>query len=212
MSLFQIKDIMTVKRVFIILVAIFITMAATGSPVYVVNWLEMTFSPSRNKTLLVMVRASSVEAVEKISNMTNNTVFPFTAFAIVSVCTVILVIKLQQSRKWREKSTTIFKADGVSHRTQKVAKMVVMISSLFIACFIPMSALFIGMFLIPGLSVDGINFTVILLVGGIGTILESINSSMNIFMYYRMSSKYRVAFHGLFCLWSRKAVSADVVA
>lgn len=188
------------KRECVFVVCVFIVFIATGSPNYVVSRLDMAFVPSRNKTLVALIHTANRETVKKMSHIINNTVIPIMAFVIISVCTVILVIKLRQTTKWRQKATSYVQADLTSHRTQKVTKMVVMISSLFIACFIPLSILFISITFVPSLNIDGRNLGTVLLVGGTGTILESINAGMNIFIYYHMSSKYREAFHETFCL------------
>lgn len=52
---------------------------------------------------------------------------------------------------------------------------------------------------IPELYVGGSYLRVGIILGGLVLLLESINSSANIFIYYHMSSKYRTVFQTLFC-------------
>lgn len=170
------------------------------APIYVVNRLEFKFYSARNKSILGLVFTSDRERVEKFSFAINNVCVPFTSFTVITVCTVVLVVKLRRTARWRQTSTVSDQADASTRRSQKVAKMVVMISTLFIACFIPFSIIFIAMALEPDLSLDGKYRHLIIILGGIGTVLESINSSMNIFIYYHMSSKYRSVLRQLFHL------------
>lgn len=190
------KILVTPKRVSIIIVSLYIVLFFSAAPSYTVNRIGMKFSPARNKTLLGLIFTDNQVEVEKISYAINNTFVPFTAFVIISVCTVTLVIKLKSKTEWRKKSTTS-QAD-VSNRNQKVAKMIVIISTLFIISFIPVSVNFMAMSLVPGLSIGGRYINTLSLTIGIGLILESVNSSVNILVYYKMSSNYRTVFQNIF--------------
>lgn len=194
----QVKRILTPRRVAVILGCMFGALLVSVAPVYVVNKLRMVFFPHRNKTILGLVYTEDRARVEQGSYAFNNVLVPFSAFALIIVCTIILVVKLRNQSKWRQKSTTT--GDKLSSRDQKVTKMVVMISTLFIACFVPVCINFIAMSVIPELSVDGRLRNTIIIFQGVGFILESTNSAVNIFIYYQMSTKYRRMFHQLFCL------------
>lgn len=113
------------------------------------------------------------------------------SFVIVFVCTVTLVVKLQDKTKWRQMSTASGQADNASTRDQKVTKMVMVISSLFIVCFSSTCMTLLAMMLEPELSVGGRHRNLFICVFSICFVLESANSAMNIFIYYHMSSKYK---------------------
>lgn len=189
---------MTSSRVSVLIVIVFVILLSSVAPLYVVNKLGLKFFPGRNKTLLGLVLTSDREKVERASFAINNVFIPFSAFIVVSVCTVTLVVTIRKRSAWRVKSTTATQADNITSKNQRVAKMVVVISALFIACFVPISALFVAMVIEPELSIDGTYRNTLIVVGGLGFVLESINSSVNIFIYYHMSSKYRCIFHQIF--------------
>lgn len=195
----QVKIIVTPKRVAILIVAIFIIIIAAGSPIYLVNKLDMKFYPERNKSLLGLVSSPDRESVEKIYFSLNNFVLPTVAFQIIIICTAMLVISLNRRTKWRNKATTAALGD-VSNRNQRVAKMVVTISVLFISCFIPISVVFLALVFEPELSVGGKLVNIGVVAGGFGVLLEAINSSMNILIYYYMSSKYRDTCRDILCM------------
>lgn len=194
----QVRHIVTHRRVIGTLVAIYLFSFVTIAPLYVVNRLDLKFYPKRNKTLIGLVSTADREPVDKFLYGLNNVVIPVLLFVVVITCTTFLVIKLHSKAEWRQKSTNSSQADTVSKRNKRVAKMVVMISAIFIACFIPVSITFLGMCLEPGLSVDGTYRNTLVLIGGVCIFCESLNSSVNIFIYYSMSRNYRDIFHQMF--------------
>lgn len=179
---------------FVIVVVLFATLIPSGAPVYIVNRLDYKFDPRRNKTLWGLVYLQNRETVDTVSFIINNVFVSFSAFIVVTVCTITLVVNLREKSKWRKTSANSSQSETVSDRNRKVAKMVVMISTMFIASFIPISVSFMAMSLEPGFSVGGKYWNVLTIIGGTGFLLESINASANIFFYYSMSSKFRQIF------------------
>lgn len=198
----QVKQIFTPKRVSIIITTMSIVLLVSVAPVYIVNKLEFVYIQGRNRSILVLTYTDDRASVEQGSYAFNNVFVPFTSFAVITICTVTLVIKLRTQTRWRKRSVAAMANDKMSSRDQKVTKMVVMISSLFIACFIPVCINFIAMSVIPELSVNGRLKNTIIVFQGLGFILESTNSAVNIFIYYYMSSKYRQTLQMLLC-WQK---------
>lgn len=195
---FQIKIILPPKRLFVVVAGVYIALTFSEAPVYVVNRLDMVFSPGRNKTILAMVSAPDKDDVEKVSFAVNSFILPLTAYVIVIVCTIILVFSLRKRTKWRNLSAVTSQSDA-NIRSQRVSKMVVMISTLFISCFVPMSICLFIIGLEPELNIYGKYMNVGMIIAGISILLECINSSSNIFIYYHMSIKYRDAFNSIIC-------------
>lgn len=178
----------------IVTVSIYVVLQIGTCPLYVVNKLGMKFSDIRNKTLLGYVPVGDRENVERISFMINKCIFTMVAFVVVVICTVTLAIKLQNSSQWSQSATSHKQFGIVSKRNQKVAKTVMVISTLFIFCFVPFCITLLAAAFEPELTLGGKHFKVVLILCGIGFVMESINSSTNIFIYYYMSSKYRDIF------------------
>lgn len=194
----KVKQVVTPERVFFTIVCIYVLFISSGAPVYVVNRIQLKFFPMRNKTVLGLVHLDYPDNVENISYIINNVLFPFAAFLVIIVCTVILVVHLQNKSRWRRSTATSTQSLNACNRSDRVAKMVVMISVIFIACFTPLSINFIAMTIEPELSLGGKYVNVLLTIMGVGFALEAVNSSVNIFIYYYMSSRYRGVFHQLF--------------
>ncbi|XP_059169398.1 allatostatin-A receptor-like [Physella acuta] len=195
----KIKSALTPKRVTAIMVTIFLLLIGSVSPVYYANRYGLKFFPDRNKTLIGLIYTPDREQVEKVSFTINNIIIPFTAFLTILACTIVLVVKLRQQTKWRKNTKPTAHVDTLSSRDQKVTRMVVMISALFIVCFTPICVVFIGMTVEPELAINGKYHNMFFVVFSFGYILESTNSAINIFIYYRMSSRYRQVFRQIFC-------------
>lgn len=203
---FQIKTIITAKRATIIIIFIYIVIFfGNVAPVYYCTRFAMQPNPNiPNATWLGLTFTEDRPIVDRYSFAINNCFLPFTAFTVISVSTIVLVVKLRSKTKWRKKSTAPGKSDSMSVRDQSVSKMVVMISTVFIICYTPVCVIFIGMIVVPKLSIDGTYGNMFGIVFSFAYILESINASFNIFIYYNMSSRYRQIFRQTFCLENDK--------
>lgn len=200
----------TSERMLIVVVSVFVILIACGVPIYFVKKLGMKFSPEKNRTHLGLITITDGEYFSMIYFALNSFAVPFLAFILICICTAILVYNLHQQTKWRNASTTSSLA-GVSTRSQKVAKMVVMISGLYISCTIPITITLLALAFEPGLNVGGKHVNVGLVCAGFGILMESINSSANIYIYYNMSSKFKEAFLHLFYRTGNQLKSADIV-
>lgn len=198
---FQVSRIFTPKRVSVIVLAFFVSLILSVSPIYYINRFAMVFKPALNKTLLGIVYTDNRMDVLKVTLAVNNVIMPFGAFAVIIICTIILVVKLRQKTKWRQSTgVTAGNSENLLKRDQKVSKMVLLISSVFIICFVPSCVNFLAMTIEPRIEMYGQYSNTFVVIFGISFVLESINSSVNIFIYYNMSSKFRVNFRQLFCL------------
>lgn len=181
-----------------IIIFIFITFTFSITPEYVVNRLGSKFSPLKNKTIVGLLFTDDREQVERITVSLNNFFIPICAFIIIATCTLILSILLRSKNTWRNNTLTDGQAERISSRSQKVAKMVVTISTLFIACFVPSAIMMLAVAFEPTLWVHGKYLNITVAMAGFSYLLVSINSSVNIFIYYNMSTKYRDTFREIF--------------
>lgn len=75
----------------------------------------MVFSPKRNKTILGIAYAENRLEILTTSIAVSNVIVPFGAFAIVIVCTAILIINLHRKPIWR-KSAAATNSENLSSR------------------------------------------------------------------------------------------------
>lgn len=165
--------------------------ACNTIPIYYINKLAFKFSLIRNRTVFGIVLGERYKLFESIYLFVNNLVIPVAAFLIITVCTLILAIQLRSNMEWRKSTVTSSKAEKLNNRNQKVAKMVVLISVLYIVCFLPTCTLMLAVAFDRTLFYNGKYINLTIVIGGISYVMESINSSMNIFIYHSMSSNFR---------------------
>jgi hypothetical protein len=196
----QVKTIITHKRVTVTIVSIFVILIASVAPVYYCNKLALTFSIYRNKTVVGLIFTDDREEVEAINFSVNNVFVQLTAFLALTILTFVLVFKLKQTTKWRKLTTVNSQTENFSTRDQKVTKMIVTISSFFIICFTPVCLITLCIILQPEFSLKGKCRNLFVTLASFGLVLESINSSMNIFIYFHMSSKFRNVLQEMFTI------------
>ena len=170
------------------------------------------FYPDVNKTLLGVAYVDTVanNILDRVIILVCATMYVFVAFVVTSVCTIYLIIHLTRASAWRlgHSSATTTTSEGVDsnsssaivgkerkdrkkEKTDKVARTVVAIAVVFILCFFPG---FVGMTLyivLPGYTLYGKYGQIFQLVQSLGLFFETVNSSINMFIYSYMGSSFR---------------------
>ncbi|XP_005104454.1 galanin-like G-protein coupled receptor npr-9 [Aplysia californica] len=211
----KVKVIITPRRCAYVIVVIFVTVIASIVPIYFSTFFAWKFYPDRNRTLLGIAFVENRVEIESIAIPINGSVIPWSAFIVVIVCTSVLVYSLNSKTKWRNKATfgvtnlsetenanSTKSTAGASVRDRRVVKMVVLISIIFITSFMPFTVCFMWSAIEPEFSVVGRFQNTFWVAVGVALIMETINSSVNLILYYRMSSRYRETFRQLFRLKS----------
>lgn len=193
---FQVKLMFTPRRVTIIIASGFIFFTLWITPFYFSNLYMPVFFPDRNKTLLAIKRTKDYKLIEQ-GLFTANMFIQLGIYACVICCTALITSKLKSKTKWRQ-AVAAGGSENVSGRDQKVSQMVVIIAIVFVIACIPNYAICIGMTLEKELGIEGRYKNTLVVMFGWCVIFESINSATNIWIYYKMSSKYRLTFQQLF--------------
>ncbi|XP_012945441.1 probable G-protein coupled receptor 139 [Aplysia californica] len=189
----KVKTIITPGRTKTIIISIYVGMSVSMIPYYLGNRLEWVFDFNRNVT--VLKPTAERELLEVITFLIQG-VFTTFSFVFVISCTIVLIVKLNSKTKWRQ--ATAAKSDraagGVGVKDQKVVKMVTFIAVIFIVCSVPPTLLFFYMVIDIDFRVGGVYRNLYLVIWTTSFLTETINSSVNIFVYLKMSSKYRAVF------------------
>ncbi|GFN84702.1 chemosensory receptor b [Plakobranchus ocellatus] len=106
-------------------------------------------------------------------------------------------------------STNAFKKSklAASNKNKRAAKMVSIVSTTFIVCSLPNTLNQLVMALVPEYAKNGRYVNLNQTSWSVGCMAESVNASINIFMYYTMSSKYRSTIQEMLC--KRCRISID---
>ncbi|XP_012941320.1 adenosine receptor A1-like [Aplysia californica] len=196
----KVKTIITPARTKIIIISIYITMSILLIPFCLGNRLEWVFDFTMNATVLKTTFTAERELLEAITYVTQGVFTTTLSFVFVICCTIVLVVKLNSKTKWRQ--ATAAKDDRAAERVgvkdQKVVKMVTFIAVIFIVCSLPPTILFFYMLFDKDFHIDGVHQNLFLAVFFSSFITETLNSSVNIIVYLKMSSKYRAVFMKIF--------------
>ncbi|XP_005099532.1 FMRFamide receptor-like [Aplysia californica] len=198
----KVKIFMTRTVVICVNVTIFVCMILGILPLYATAYYDWKFYPEKNKTLLGILYTENKDEVQSISLIFTDLIGPLSAFTVVLVSMVVIRIKLVQKVKWRQtasaSSSAMSKGKQLPAKENRVVAMVTIISVIFIICFTPMSLFLTVRAFMPELSVIGRYANMNWAFLSTAFLMESINSSTNIFIYYNMSSKFKDTFQGIF--------------
>ncbi|XP_005104394.1 probable G-protein coupled receptor 139 [Aplysia californica] len=192
----KVKMIITPARTKIIIISIYILMSILLIPFCLGHRLEWVFDFTVNATVLKTTYTAERELLEAITYLTQAVFTTTLSFIFVICCTIVLVVKLNSKTKWRQ--ATAVKGDRaakeVGIKDQKVVKMVTLIAVIFIVGSVPPTLLFFYMLFDKDFHIDGAYRNLFLIVWSSSFLTETVNSSVNIFVYLKMSSKYRAMF------------------
>ncbi|GFO05248.1 peptide receptor gpcr [Plakobranchus ocellatus] len=197
---------LTVTRVTIVIIYIITIVPYIAHPFqYKLDW---KFYPSLNRTIVgSVVKEDPIAFFFLVFNAyLCGFSYLLLASGVVLVCTLFLVITLVRSSRWREsvrKQTQLsieksvnLKASG-SKREDRLIKMVVVIAIMFIVCTTPGT---IVMFIVSVSQeyIEGERFlpSTLLLQACLFT-FETVNNSLNFFVYYMIGTRFRVVFRQL---------------
>ncbi|CAL1528438.1 unnamed protein product, partial [Lymnaea stagnalis] len=193
----RVKQLVTPRRAKAALGFIYFVMIVSLLPEYTTTYMEWKFYPDTNRTLLGLVFTPDRPSVEGLTFLLY-AIYIMVSFIVVILLTALLVINLKQKTKWRKESTFDHKqSDNISNRDKKTIKMVIVIAGVLIVCFTPSVIISVIVFAVPGFTVVGRYANFFFIAWSFGFLFDAINSSVNIVLYYTMSSKYRQTFHQL---------------
>ncbi|CAL1545316.1 unnamed protein product [Lymnaea stagnalis] len=195
----RVKRLVTPKLVVFIMVSIYVMMFATIIPEYMTFYLDWKYFPDRNKTMIGMVPRKYSQAARGIT-FTIITFSQFLSIPLIILFTVILTAKLRQKSKWRVKTTS--GADralkNMNKKDSKVIKMITAIAVIHILCYFPAYIDLLIVITVVEFYILGHYKNSFLVAFSFSNVFEAVNSSLSIFLYYRMSTKYRRTFNNIF--------------
>ncbi|BFZ05464.1 hypothetical protein BsWGS_08502 [Bradybaena similaris] len=188
----KVRRIVTPRRTVILNISLFVIMTAGIVPLFASTYAVVRVSVSRNRTVIGLITKEAM-AIESYVRYANNALRPVT-FVIVLLMTILLIYKLKSSAKWRHSTATNSKSGSISTKDKRVVVMVLVIAMFFIACYLPLLVNFFGSVFEKEFTVTGKYKNLFTSIGIFLFVLEAINSTVHIFIYLRMSSKYRDVF------------------
>ena len=210
----KIRSIITHKRTVFILVLIFLVNAPPVCFVYFRRNLGWKFFPSQNRTLLgtvVIKDTPMMTAIDKNGLFYYCAFLPTTTCTFVTICTIFLIVNLRRNKKWRDsvsssgaassgKTKQDVKSGAPSSisREERTVRIVIAVAVTFVASMLLHIATILTSHILGGWNNAGAYKMAYAVVWSISDLIENINSSINLIIYYKMSSKFKEHFLILF--------------
>ena len=201
----KVKSLVTPKMAVVAVLVITLLTVGPSIGIYWVWVFVWRFHPHLNRTILDVdtVDTPNIKLLDDITTSICGFVQPLLAFIIVVACTIFLTVHLRRSSAWRQgavsghviakgKEQTTILTSRVSTKEKRVVKMVVVIAVIFIVCFAPNSAVILCSTAFKDFHMFGVHRNTFLLMFMISWVGQSFSASVNIFIYYKMASKYRL--------------------
>lgn len=191
----KIKQMITPRRTTLVICTIYTLIILSFEPEYETCYYGWKFDITANTTVIGLLFRNNRQRVEGVTFIVFG-MLGFVSFIMVIIFTLILVTQLNKKSKWRKDANLEkFQSESISSRDRKTVAMVAMIATVLIVCYTPGVIVSMATFCVPEFSVTGRYVNAYFTGWSFVVIFESFNSSVNIFLYYYMSSKYRETFH-----------------
>ena len=192
----------------IILVAFFLIVA--GGFVVATRWgLICIFDPRTNSSYANLYPSKfylrNKKAIDALDGFVYGIVLPAIFLLVVSISTIITVVKLNKLASWREQSSSA----AMTVRDVTLTRMLIGCSILFIGCTIPAVIFRTLIVVVPDVSLRGRYYNTFVFMTSVTELFGYINSSCNFFIYYTIGSKFRATVHML-CRRKGKAKANDL--
>lgn len=194
----KVKQIVSLRKTSVAMCAIFAINLMTLLPEFCIVYLDWKFVPERNKTLIGLVYRSFRNKADGLT-YTLASISGMLSFVAVVILTALLSMKLAQQSTWHSTASansSQLKARVV--RDKKTMKLVVMIAAILIVCYTPGMITSLATVFEPEFLLVGTYKNSYFAMWSVALVTSAINSSVNIFLYYTMSTKFRETFNELF--------------
>ncbi|XP_005091769.1 thyrotropin-releasing hormone receptor-like [Aplysia californica] len=202
----KVKTLITPKRSVIAVVSIYVIMALSVMPTYLSTRLGYKFDETRNRTVYGLLLNDNRQTIDGIA-FVMGVFLALTSFIWAFVCACVLIYFLTRQNFPGSKlsadpnsatSNATFNKESRIAKSKQAGKMVFLITVIFVLCYIPSNMLQLTMALVSDFNKGGYYINLRQVCWALGNFMEAVNSSVNIFMYLRMSSRYKASFLTVF--------------
>ncbi|KAK7002787.1 thyrotropin-releasing hormone receptor [Biomphalaria glabrata] len=189
---FKVGRIITYERSAVILLFCYGINLTFFLPRYASEYLSLNFDPELNISRLGRAVRENETVIVFLINI-SHVHLSILAFVVVIVNTAILVVSLKRKSEWR-KNATRSQNETLSNREKKTVMLVISVATVLIVCYAPGVTCAFLEILVPDFTFYGKQENVYHVIWSFCFLFNSINASINVFVYYKMSSKYRNTF------------------
>ncbi|XP_005113006.1 uncharacterized protein LOC101851098 [Aplysia californica] len=200
----HVRRILTPKRTAISLAAIFFLLLLTMLPIFVFTDLGPISDPRTNKTLIGIVLNDYEDAWKPVFLVSGFAVTTGSFLSVFIFSAILVHALIQRRQKWKgskNRSTSQTRPGSKTATPNKdvqVAKMILLVAAVFLLCYFPLCSLLLSMEFVPKFYMGKAYNNLYLVCMAFTQNLQSVNGSVNILLYIKMSSKYRRTIGALF--------------
>ncbi|CAL1527132.1 unnamed protein product, partial [Lymnaea stagnalis] len=190
---FKVKVIFTRRNSSLLASSVFFVIFTSHLSIYSSRYLAPKWIPALNITRYSIVAINEPFEVVKTSLLF--LFLPLMNISFIILCTVVLIVKLKVSTSWRKNTGTGNHhsrggAASAGSKDARVTKMISTIMVIFVMCNTPSNVLLAASAIIPGFNEIGMHSRLFVCVYILTVLLETVNATVNFFVYYAMSSKF----------------------
>ncbi|XP_005101922.1 neuropeptide receptor 15-like [Aplysia californica] len=190
----KVKILITVRRIKVIICFLFLWGVASQYIMLHTTRVVWKFSEERNATLLGTKLMENWGKIQLPFLVVKNIVSHYIISFGIAIMTVINVVKLRLQSKWRQSVSQTRTSATITRRDSRVASTVIAICVIFLLCFLPGSVMFTATLTVPGLNRVGRHREMFEGFVSVLILLQNVNSSVNIFVYFIINAQYRQEF------------------
>ncbi|KAI8752924.1 FMRFamide receptor [Biomphalaria glabrata] len=191
------KRMLTRKLTVLVIATIYGLLSAYILCTFLPYNLDCVALPGTNRTQLSLVLNHYRDELFPISYYITDLLLPYCVFTSLIASAATIFTKLRSKAKWRQSISSA--RDGHSKEI-KSARLFMVVSFVCILLLLPHCVWFSVVAFVRELNVDGKYSFIDFIALSFTVVLESLNCSISIFIYYKMSSKYRTELKKMFRL------------
>ncbi|KAI8772720.1 growth hormone secretagogue receptor type 1 [Biomphalaria glabrata] len=204
----KVKGIITARVTAVTLVFIYLAVASTLIPLYLGLVVRWRFDPFYNRTILGMTFEFNNGPADINAVLNLHSSIQLASFILISLFTSVLAGELRKQSKWRQQAaqTNDISSRVAKKRVSKTIRMIAVMAAIYIVCY--SLTVFHLIYNAVEPAYRSTLFAIYSSVLSFAILMESVNSSIGIFLYYTMSAKYRITFLRMFLPYSQSTKSA----
>ena len=196
--IFQVKLIFTRRTVIWLVGGMAVYQIASGLPRNFAIHLTPIVSPINNRTLIIFDFDRFNSKLFMTSVFASYSIPTSILFIVVLIGTIFLINSFKRSRQLRDAMTGSEKS-SLSNKDARLVHMVIFICIFYIISAAPLVLIFITAAVYPDFNdTNPYLKNLLYLSHSIGELFQALSSSINIFVYFRMGSKYKDNFKQIF--------------
>ncbi|CAL1531700.1 unnamed protein product, partial [Lymnaea stagnalis] len=218
---FKVKDIFTKTRAVYTNIGIVVFGMACFAPAWATQTLQWKADDARNMTRLVLLVSDNRRQIDIFVDTFNGIVLPTVAQIIITISAFIMISGIKSSAKFRQRAAVEGQTQGVAakhangvrespkeidgsskvmtNKDARVAQVVVLVAVIFFICNLPVLLVAYTRPFVPEMDVGKAYYSLYTLVYTIVYAAGLVNASVNFFVYYNVSTKFREVFLSVFC-------------